>query len=237
MKKIILFCLLATIVSTLNAQTLKGDWLLGASLGNISYTSSKSSTSYSNTPTVYDSKGNSTSLSIYPTIGYFIRKNHAVGAYLSISQYNSKSNSSNTSSTSTSESKYNQPSFYLGPFWRAYYGSNEKTLPFLQLGAQFGNAGGNSKSSTNTGSSSETTTNPVNDWNVGGMFGFEYFLSKNIGLMMSAGVNYSDSKTKYFYRPSTGTGYDYTSSYKRTYFNFSIGLQIHLSSKSNQKQN
>lgn len=235
MKKIILLCLLTTTVSALNAQTLKGDWLLGASLGNINYTSSKSSTTYSNTPTVYDSKGNATSLSIYPTIGYFIRKNHAIGAYLSIGKYLSKSTSSNTSSTTTSESKYNQPSFYLGPFWRAYFGSNEKTLPFAQIGAQFGSSGGYSKSTTSTGASSETTTNPVNDWNVGAMLGFEYFLTKNIGLMMSAGANYSDTKTKYFYRPSTGTGYDYTSSYKRTYFNFNIGLQIHLLSKSNQK--
>lgn len=234
MKKSIVFSLLLILVSKSNAQTLKGDWLLGTSVGNISYTDSKSSTSYSNTPTVYDSKGTSSSISINPNIGYFIRKNHAVGASFSISQYFSKSKSTNTSSTTTSDSKYNQPSLYFGPFWRSYFGNSEKTLPFVQVGFQLGHSGGTSKSSTSSGSSSETTTSPVTDWNLGGMFGFEHFLSKNIGAFMSIGANYGENKTKYFYRPSTGTGYDYTSSYNRMYINFNVGLQIHILSKSNK---
>jgi len=234
MKKSIIYSFLMFMFITSKAQTLKGDWLLGVSIGNISHTSSNSKTTYSNTPTVYDSKGSSTSFSINPTAGYFIRKNHAIGAFLSISRYVSNSKSSNTSSSTTSDSKSTQPSFYIGPFWRAYFGSNEKTLPFAQIGFQFGQSGGSSKSSTSTGASSETTTNPVADWNLGGTFGFEHFLSKNIGAFMSVGANYGEIKTKYFYRPSTGTGYDYTSSYNRLYITFNIGIQVHILSRLNK---
>lgn len=116
MKKSIFYLIFILMLTTTKAQTLKGDWLLGVSIGSINHTSSNSKTTYSNTPTVCNSKGNSTSFSIGPTAGYFIRNNHAIGAFLSISRYVSNNNSSNTSSSTTSDSKSTQPSFYIGPF-------------------------------------------------------------------------------------------------------------------------
>jgi hypothetical protein len=145
--------------------------------------------------------------------------------------YNSKSNSSNTSSTSTSESKSSQPSVYIGPFARLYFGGSSKGMPFAQIGLQYGFYGGKSKSTTSGGSSSETTTKPNYDYQGGLTFGYEQFISKYLGIYGSFGLNYGKSKTTYEYRPSTGNGYDYTSEYGRFYIPISLGVQVHMPSK------
>jgi hypothetical protein len=210
------------------AQTKKGDKMVGVGFGSISYTNSDSKTSYSNTPTVYESKGNSFSISVNPNVAWFVQDNLAIGGGVSISFYQSKSKSSNTSSSSTSESTSTQPSFYIGPLARYYFGVTEKGAPFAQLNVQYGIYGGKSKSTTSGGSSSETTTKPKGDWNAGLSFGYEHFITPNVGLYGSIGFNYGKSKTTYEYRPSTGTGYDYTSEYSRFYIPVNVGLQVHI---------
>ncbi len=240
MKKVIILSLVASIsISSFSQEKFaakKGDRLIGVSLGSLSYTNSDSKTTYSNTPTVYKSEGNSFSISVNPNIGFFVKDNLAVGGGLSLSFYNSKSKSSNTSSTTTSENTSTQPSFYLSPFARRYFGGSEKGMPFVQINLQYGIYGGKSKSSTSTGSSSETTTKPKGDWNAGASFGYEHNIAKHLGLYFSVGVNYGSSKTTYEYRPSTGTGYDYTSEYSRIYVPVNLGLQAHLPSMAKKKK-
>lgn len=232
MKKVLLSVLALTICSTfVFSQTKKGDKLVGVGFGSVSYTNSDSKTTYSNTPTVYKSEGNSFSISVNPNVGWFIQDDLAVGGGVSISFYNSKSTSSNSSSTTTSESKYNQPSFYLSPFARKYFSGSATGKPFVQLGVQYGIAGGKSTSKTSTGSSSETTTKPKYDFNGGLSVGYEQFLSKTLGFYFSIGFNYGKSKTTYEYRPSTGTGYDYSSEYSRFYVPVNVGLQAHIGKK------
>lgn len=182
---------------TSNAQTKRGDKLVGVSFGSFSMTSSDSRTTYSNTPTVYNSDGSSFSVSVNPNVAWFIQDNLAIGGSFSMSYYSSKSNSSNTSSTTTSESKSTQPSFYIGPLARYYFGGSEKGMPFAQVNYQYGIYGGMSKSSTSTGASSETTTKPKGDWNAGFTFGYEHFATPNIGIFASIGFNYGKTKTSY----------------------------------------
>lgn len=231
MKKLLLSFLAIAMSVAVFSQVKKGDKLYGVGIGSISYTNSDSKTSYSNTPTVYNSDGNSISLSVYPNIAWFINDNFALGGSVSISFYNSKSNSSNTGSSTTTESKYNQPSFYIGPFARYYFGGSPKGMPFGQISVQYGVYGGKSESKTSTGSSSETTTKPKGDWNAGIGFGYEHFITPNVGFYGSIGFNYGKSKTLYEYRPSTGTGYDYTSEYSRFYIPVNVGLQVHILGK------
>lgn len=235
MKKLSL--LVAGCFSLLSAfsQVEKGTKLVGVGLGSISYTNSDSRTTYSNTPTIYNSDGNSFSISINPNVAWFVADNLAVGAGVSVSFYSSKSNSSNTGSTTTSESKSTQPSFYIGPLARYYFGGSSKGMPFAQVNFQYGIYGGKSESKTSTGASSETKTKPKGDWNAGATFGYEHFLNQNIGLFASVGFNYGKSKTSYEYRPSTGTGYDYTSEYSRFYIPVNVGLQVHILGKKNRK--
>jgi hypothetical protein len=231
MKKI--FLLIAGCISLLSvfSQTKKGSKMIGIGIGSISYTDSKSKTSYSNTVTEYNSDGNSFSISVFPNVGWFIQDGLAIGGSVSVSYYTSKSNNSNTSSTATSDSKSDQPSFYVGPFARYYFGGSSKGMPFAQVNFQYGVYAGKSTSESSSGSSSETKTKPKGDWNAGLTFGYEHFISPYLGFYGSLGVNYGKSKTDYDYKPSSGTGYTYTSEYSRWYVPVSVGLQVHLPSK------
>lgn len=228
MKKLLLLPLILIAGLTAVAQTKKGDKMVGVGLGSISYTNSDSKTTYSNTPTVYNSDGNSFSISINPNVAWFVQDNLAIGGGVSISFYSSKSKSSNTSSSTTSESKSTQPSFYIGPLARYYFGGSPKGMPFVQANIQYGIYGGKSESKTSSGASSETKTKPKGDWNAGLAFGYEHFITPNVGFYGSIGFNYGKSKTEYEYRPSTGSGYDYTSEYSRFYIPVNVGLQVHI---------
>lgn len=229
MKKLLLVITGITCIGLLtNAQTKKGDKMVGVSFGSVSYTNSDSKTTYSNTPTVYKSDGSSFSISVNPNVAWFIQDNLAVGGGVSVSFYSSKSNSSNTGSSTTSESKSTQPSFYIGPLARYYFGGSSAGMPFAQVNFQYGIYGGKSESKTSGGSSSETTTKPKGDWNGGLSFGYEHFITSSVGFYGSIGFNYGSSKTMYEYRPSTGTGYDYTSEYSRFYIPVNVGLQVHI---------
>jgi hypothetical protein len=227
-----LFAMMAVCAGTFaTAQVKKGDKLVGVSLGSLSYTSSDSKTSYSNTPTVYNSDGNSFSINVNPNILWFIQDNLGLGGGVNIGIYNSKSTSSNTGSSNTTTSTYTQPSVYISPMARYYFGGSSKGMPFAQVNLQYGIYGGTSESKTSTGSSSETKTKPKGDWNAGLSFGYEHFVTPNVGLFGAIGFNYGKSKTEYEYRPSTGTGYNYTSEYSRFYIPVSVGLQVHILGK------
>lgn len=114
MKKFLFASICFALSFAVAGQTKKGDKLYGVCIGSISYTSSDSKTTYSNTPTVYNSEG----ISLNPNIAWFVQDNLAIGGGVSISFYSSKSESSNTASTTTTESKSTQPSFYIGPLAR-----------------------------------------------------------------------------------------------------------------------
>lgn len=228
MKKLCISLGLSVLLCSAFAQTKKGDKLVGVGFGSVSYTNSDSKTTYSNTPTVYNSDGNSFSISVNPNIAWFIQDNLAVGGGVSVSFYTSKSNSSNTSSSSTTESKSTQPAFYVGPMARYYFGGSSKGMPFAQANFQIGISSSKSESKSSSGASSETTAKPKGDWNGGVSFGYEHFITSNVGFYGSIGFNYGKSKTTYEYRPSTGTGYDYTSEYSRFYIPVNVGLQVHL---------
>ena len=234
MKKLALIIVLCVSGAfALQAQVQKGSKLIDVGIGGITIGGSKSTTSYSNTPTIYNSEGNSYSVSLYPEVAWFLADNLAVGASFSLSYYHSESTSTNSSSTTTTESKYTSPGLYLGPMARYYFGSSEKGRPFAGVNGQFGMYFGNSKSLSSSGSSSETKYKPKGDWSVSANGGYEVFLSPNVGLYGSIGVTYGGSKTEYEYSPSTGSGYTYTSEYKSWSFPIYVGLQIHLTPKAN----
>ncbi len=229
MKKITLILTLLA-ASFSNAQISKGSKLIGTSFASLSIGGSNSETTYSNTPTVYKSDGNSFSFSINPYMGFFVADGFVIGGQVYASFYSSKSDSSNSSSTTTSESKSTQPSFGVGPFARYYFVKGQKMSPYAELAGGVDFNSGKSKTTSSTGSFSETTTKPYTSFNAGPKFGFEYFISDYVGINVYAGFNYSVSKVTYEYRPSTGTGYDYTNDYKRWYVPVGFGLQIHLPS-------
>ncbi|MEQ1555146.1 MAG: DUF3575 domain-containing protein [Ferruginibacter sp.] len=231
MKKITLIFVCNFLLLTTFAQNEKGSKLVGVGIGGFSFTNSDSKTSYTNTTTVYNSKGSSYSIGINPNVAWFLSKNLAVGGLLGISFYSSKSNSSNTSSVNTSDNKSSQPSVYIGPYARYYFGGSTKGMPFAQVNMQYGMYGGKSNSKSSTGTFSDTKTKPKGDWNAGVSVGYEHFVSSYVGLYASVGFNYGKSKTQYDYTPSTGTPYSYTNEYSRFYVPINLGLQVHLPAK------
>lgn len=228
MKKILIISALMAVSLLTTAQTRRGDKLIGVSFGSLSFTSSDNQTTYSNTPVIYNSDGSSFSISINPNVAWFIKDNLAIGGGVSVGFFGSDSKSSNTASSSVTESDYTQPSFYIGPLARYYFGGSAKGMPFVQANAQIGISGGNSKSKTTSGASSETSYKPKGDWNAGLTFGYEHFITPSVGLFGSIGFSYGISKTTYEYRPSTGSGYDYTVENSRFYIPVNVGLQVHL---------
>lgn len=232
MKKIFI-SLLALVLVSLNGQTKKGDLIVGASIGNMRFSDNNSTTSYPHLATDYKSESNSFSFSINPEIGWFLADNFAVGAMLYMGISSSNSSSSNNMTTVTSEGESSFFSLSAGPFARYYFGNNEKGKPFAQASFEYGLYPGKSKSSSSSGSSSETKYKPKGDWIASASFGYEHFISEYVGVFAMVGVGYGKSKTLYEYRPSTGTGYDYTYEDTRFFIPLNFGLQIHIpSSKS-----
>lgn len=230
MKKIT-FIAAFLVMSLANAQISKGSKLIGTSFAFGSISGTESTTTYSNTPTVYSSDGTSINFGISPSIGYFVMDGFAIGAQVNASFYHSKSESSNTGSSTTSESTYNQPSVYVGPYARYYFVKGQKMSPYAQVEASVGLYPSKSESVSSTGSSSTTKSNSSLSWDSGVKLGFEYFISDYVGINVFTGFSYSVSNTEYDYTPSSGNGYSYTSDYKRWNIPVGLGLQIHLPSK------
>ncbi len=229
MKKQILFVLASFLFMAVSAQTEKGNRLIGVNFGGISYTNSDNNTSYSNTPTQYNSTSNGFSIYVNPSVAWFVKDNLAVGGSVSINFYTSKSNNSNTGSTSTSDSKYSSPSFSIGPYARYYFKGSDKAKPFVQVNAGLGiSPSKNTYTSSTPASNAVSTTKSKGNYNAGATFGYEQFITKTIGLAFTLGVNYSSNKSTTDYKPSTGTGYSYTSTYKYWSVPFGVALQIHL---------
>lgn len=231
MKKIILLGVFA-FSSMLNAQISKGNWLVGSSVfyGNIG--NSENTTTYSNSPTEYNSEGNSFQIGLSPNIGYFVVNKLAVGASVGLDYYNSKSTSSNSTTFSTTESKYNNIGVSIGPFVRYYFVENQKWSPYVQADFGYGISPSKQESKTfNNGvliNSSNTDSNKYNYWNAGFKFGMAYFLNSNVALQFYTGFTYSSTDSSYDYKPSSGVGYTYEQTYNRWNVPIGVGLQIHL---------
>jgi hypothetical protein len=229
MKKILLLSFFSLSFIPAFSQLEKGTKLIGVGFGSFGFTNNKNNTSYTNTPTVNKSDGNSYSFSIFPNVAWFVMDDLAIGGVLSLSLNGGKTTNSNTSSTVKHYDEYSQPSFYIGPYVRYYFYGNSKGRIFSQLSAQYGVTGGKTKyTSNNSVPNSETAIKPMGDVSVGLSGGFEYFVNSTLGLYATVGAHYDYSKTEYQYKPSSGTGYKY--SYEETKFRvpLNIGLQIHL---------
>lgn len=142
MKKVILLAGILCVfnLSMLFAQTEKGNVLLGLSssfglTGNnpnmmsLEFSSSKEKSDGSGTNGFSPNK--TTSFNLSPKVGYFIKKNLAIGLDVSMSLSHSNQHSTNYTMTS------NGSLYTAGPFVR-YYITTGKVLPFIELGGSLG---------------------------------------------------------------------------------------------------
>lgn len=227
-KRILTMTLFLFTTFAISAQTEKGNKLVGVSFGSIGFANSDSKTSYSNSSTAYKSKENLFSVAVNPNVAWFVADNLAIGGLFQLSFSKSTTKNSNTGSVNTSEYNVAEPSFYIGPYLRYYIGNNKQGKLFSQVNASWGVFAKNSRNSSSTGSSSETESKPKADWNTGLAIGYEYFINKYLGCAVSAGFVYSKQKIEYEYKPSTGTGYSYTTDYSSIRIPVNIGIQVHI---------
>lgn len=231
MKKVtLILALFAAFLS--NAQISKGSMVVGTGILYTNISGSDNTTTYSNVPTVYSSSSNSFGISLNPNVGYFISDGLAVGGQFYLSYYKQKSNSSNTSSTTTSTSDYSSTSLSVGPMVRYYFVKSGKWAPYVQGDFAYNLYPSKSTSTSSTGSSSTSDTKSKTNWDTGFRLGMEYFISDYVGLQFYAGYSYAKRVYETEYKPSSGTGYTYTSDSKSWTIPIGVGLQIHLPSGS-----
>jgi hypothetical protein len=127
MKKIINLFTAVLLISATNAQTSKGTWLAGGSLGFTSQSSSGNTAS---------------SLTLAPSAGYFVSENTAMGLTVAL-------NSSSGGGTTTTI-------FAVGPFVRYYFAEIGKKAK-LMAQADFATGSGKQTTSGGSSSSATTT--------------------------------------------------------------------------------
>ncbi len=127
---------LAGVTMAAGAQFSKGDRMVGASVASVVYNSGSSDISVAQ---IGDnvSKITSYSLSVSPSMGWFISENTAVGAVLNINPSGNKTTYEQNGTTYQSD-KSNSFNIGLGGFVRHYLKNTGSLLPFGQFGFNIG---------------------------------------------------------------------------------------------------
>ncbi|MGY5355564.1 hypothetical protein [Wenyingzhuangia sp. IMCC45467] len=177
MKKILLVTLLFSVMFKINAQTEKGNFLIGASSSSLGFSSLNSSVSMNNSETEVETKN----FNISVKVAYFLLKNTALGVNI---PYN------NQSSDQDSPEVYQKNITYqIKPFTRIYAYSNNRMGVFLEGDVGFGKT--KYKSSFLNEQNNEQIYNVVS-YQLG--CGFSFFLTKYFSTDLFLG--YSSTKNK-----------------------------------------
>jgi hypothetical protein len=198
-------CLLGPAV---HAQTAKGSFLLGGSLG---FSSNKDKYNYSSSTFNYESK--STSFSVRPSISYFVIDQLAVGVITPFSY--TKIKSDDLQSTTTTYS--------IGPIVRYYFPLGDQWAVFPEVAYSYGWSWSKSPYYIpTTGDIEELQVNGTTSILQTGV-GLVYFLNPSIGI--EGKVYYQSWNDSYERGERTGT---ILTSNDQSSINFSVGLQVYF---------
>ena len=129
------FVFLISIIAFLfvNAQTERGNWMVGTYIGSGGYSHVHSKSTHSTSSNVGNNKYNSFSIGIAPFGLYFVEDNLAIGASAGISFNTGNSESTNTGYPYISKSTDHSMTFSLGPQLRRFFGTvGQKDNPGLK---------------------------------------------------------------------------------------------------------
>lgn len=207
-RKTILFSLLtsATLLfsaNTMEAQTQKGNFMVGGELG-LSTSSSTVSVDGSET------EGSSaTQFNIAPSVGYFFVDNFAAGIGVDYTLSTVKNNNRDELDSD----------LLFGPYMRYYIPFGDKAL-FFEADFGYGN------STDDITVNNEQQRAITNVFAVGLGPGFTIFSNDNIGIEALAKYNFASSNSIL-----SGSGVETTSNSITHAFDFSVGLQVYLGRK------
>ena len=221
-KQLIIMAILCAIALTSNAQTEKGQNLIGGAIGF----SSNKETQPANTN---GSNNRTTSFSISPRYGHFFAKNLAIGIVAGyINNKTTYDYTQTTANTVLSQDYIKTHEFNVGPYLRYYVDIVDKFKFYGQFNASIGfGKGNNTYSPINVQLS--TIDTKLNSYNVGITPGFAFFPAKRWAIEFSFPlVAYNKQTTKY---QVSNSELKYTSeafSSGISSFNPSIGLNFHF---------
>jgi len=229
------FCLIIMLTcSGLFAQNQKGYMIVGVNLASAGFSSGKSESSYSLSPTISRSENNYFNISVNPNIGFYISDKTVVGGLISVSYNTNKSDNSNSSTSNTSTSKSSYATVGFGPYARFYLGDPKaKALPFLQpMAGIYFYPGYKYTYTSSSGNANTTEYEGYTPWTLGLQLGYEQFLNNVIGLQFTVGYNYWNYDYDYNVKYTSGPGTNYTGHYESHSNDISIGvgLAVHLAS-------
>ena len=221
-------CVMMTLISSgVLAQTQKGAMLIGTSLGGASYGSDTATLSTSADSLFLSDEVETSSYSIFvsPRVGWFVKDDLAVGSAARIAYTHAKADR-NDGGIGTRTSTGTAQSYFVEPFVRYYFKGNVSAKPFIEANASFAFEPTRSKSG-----SSEFRTTPKGSYGAGLIVGYEHFINKTAGVVVSSGVSYSYRKTENEFKARTGFG-DITQTTteitKAWTVPLTVGLEIHL---------
>ncbi|UYZ61993.1 autotransporter outer membrane beta-barrel domain-containing protein [Hymenobacter weizhouensis] len=178
MKKLLLLAVSSTLALPTLAQTEQGSKLIGVSVGGLAYRT--------------DKKNNNFSATLYPSMGVFVANNLLVGSNVLLGYQRLRFETSFADQTSRSFS------YGLTPFARYYVPGTGRHRFFGQLSAGVHwNSYRSRKESVNQ--PIETSRQTIRSFTYGGALGYNYFLSQNAALEVTAGYN------RYSQKPGNGS--------------------------------
>ncbi|MGQ0738597.1 MAG: hypothetical protein ACT4OJ_06010 [Bacteroidota bacterium] len=231
----------------LSAQFQKGDRMVGASVASILYNSGSADISVAQIGT-NTSKITSHSISITPTLGWFLSENIAVGASLNINPTGNKTTYEQNGTTYQSD-KANNFNIGLGGFVRTYLREGvSKLLPFGQFGFNLGISNLKTEGFFYGGSAPTAYKITYDGSSSGGFFanaslqaGFTKMTGENAGLDFYIGYNYGYNKNTFNKTTLRDNGNDgtidetlkneTTSKFTNHGFLLGVGFQIFLRGK------
>ncbi len=213
MKKAILLFTVAAFFLTLatNAQFVKGNMFAEGGLGNLSVANNKvrwEETSGSTTTVIGRTKENGFSIGLMPRFGFFVSNNLAIGATLGLNYASNKSVRQHpVTSIDIEEDKFNAFTLEFMPFARLYFGKNNNTRFYGQIGGGIGTnlsrKEENKEIATGDTYKVNYTKKPLT---VSGeaIVGVNHFVATNVAV--NAGLGFRYNSTKYTYTTTSTSG-------------------------------
>ncbi|WP_300670119.1 OmpW family outer membrane protein [Soonwooa sp.] len=181
MKKLLLFGALA-LFGAMNAQTEKGSWVIGGST-TLGFTTATSKYKYqgesADGPKV-------SSISVTPSVGYFVANNIAIGLDLGISSVTQKNEEDLYSEKNTTTT------IAVMPTASYYFKSASNIIPYLGVGV--GYASSNNKNTYTENGNTNTDEGKVSGFAYKAKGGVVFLLNQNVGI--DVGLSYMGTNGK-----------------------------------------